>query len=334
MEVDLVKIKQLLIYFPVTEAFKQHLAEKLPGTKIIQRNSTNLTQEDVQGSDVIFGNVPSGMLQDVPALKWLHLASAGTDGYTYLAERGTLLTNGTGAYNDVLAEHMLALTSALCIRLPAYQKQQTAHIWKRAQWAGYITGSTVVVLGCGNIGCAYARRMKTLGAYVIGVRRSVHGVPEDVDEMVTMEQIDEVLPRADIVAMIMPNTPETKNTMDARRIALMKDGAILINAGRGNALDPDALYEALVSGKLSGAGIDVAYREPLPVDDRLWDAPNLIITPHVAGGWNTDAVGANPFMVEQVSRVFEANLDEYMAEIPMRNTVDLATGYTKKQDEK
>lgn len=323
------EIKQLLIYFPVTEVFKKKLTAKLPGTKIIQRNSTNLTQTDVQESDVIFGNVPAKMLEHAPALKWLHLASAGTDGYTTVARRGVFLTNGTGAYNDVLAEHMLALTSALCIRLPAYQKQQTAHVWKRAQWAGYITGSTVVVLGCGNIGCAYARRMKALGAYVIGVRRSVHGITDDVNEMVTLEKIDEVLPRADIVAMVMPNTPETKNTMDARRIALMKDGALLINVGRGNALDSDALYDGLVSGKLGGAGIDVAYQEPLPAEDKLWDAPNLIITPHVAGGWNSDAVGANPFMVEQVSRVFEANLDEYLAGVPMRNTVDLETGYTK-----
>lgn len=322
-------IQQLLIYFPVTEEFLQHLAVKLPGTKIIHRNSSCLTQADVQGSDVIFGNVPAEMLRDAPALQWLHLASAGTDGYIPLIERGIRLTNGTGAYNDVLAEHMLALTAALCIRLPAYQKQQTQHIWQRAQWAGYITGSTVVVLGCGNIGCAYARRMKALGAYVIGVRRSVRNVPDDVDEMVTLEQIDDVLPRADIVAMVMPNTPETKNTMDARRIALMKDGALLINAGRGNALDPEALYDGLISGKLGGAGIDVAYQEPLPGDDKLWDAPNLIITPHVAGGWNTDAISANPFMVEQVCKVFLANLDEYLAERPMRNTVDPATGYTK-----
>lgn len=325
----MMKIENLLIYFPISENFKERLELKLPKTKILYRTSEELTQEDVRGADVIFGNIPHAMLEDAPNLKWLHLASAGTDGYTPVASRGVLLTNGTGAYNDTIAEHILAMTCALCVRLPVYQRQQTAHIWQRAGWSGYIMDSTVAVLGCGNIGSAYARRMKALGAYVIGVRRSAGDKTDDVDEMVTMDKIDEVLPRADIVAMVMPNTPETKGIMDARRIGLMKDGALLINVGRGNALNADALYDGLTSGKLGGAAIDVAYREPLPPEDRLWDAPNLIITPHVAGGWNLDAIHANPFMVKQVCAVFEANLDEYLAGQPMRNTVDLATGYTK-----
>jgi len=325
------EIKNLLIYFPISENFKEMLASKLSKTKILYRGGTELTQEDVHNADVIFGNIPHAMLQDAPNLKWLHLASAGTDGYTCVAEKGVLLTNGTGAYNDTIAEHLLALTSALCIRLPAYHRQQTAHVWQRAGWSGYIMDSTVAVLGCGNIGSAYARRMKALGAYVIGVRRSAGAKPEFVDEMVTMEHIDEILPRADIVAMVMPNTPETKGIMDARRVGLMKDGALLINVGRGNALDPDALYDGLTSGKLGGAAIDVAYQEPLPPEDRLWDAPNLIITPHVAGGWNMDAIHANPVMIRQVCAVFQANLDEYLAGQPLRNTVDLSTGYTKSQ---
>lgn len=324
------KVQNLLIYFPIIKTFKEELTKILPEAKILHRSSEDLTQEDVRMADVIFGNVPQAMLQDAPNLKWLHLASAGTDGYTGIAERGVLLTNGTGAYNDTIAEHMLALTSALCIHLPTYMHQQAEHRWERAGWSGYIMDSTVVILGCGNIGCAYAKRMKALGAYTIGVRRSPGTKPDYVDEMVTMEEMDQVLPRGDIVAMVMPNTPETKGIMDSRRIALMKDGALLINVGRGNALDADALYDALTSGKLGGAGIDVAHTEPLPQDDKLWDAPNLIITPHAAGGWNFDAIHANPFMVKQVSRVFRANLEEYLADKPMRNTIDLTTGYTKK----
>ena len=325
----MVEIKNLLIYFPAGEKFKEELREILPKTKIFHCSETDITPEAVREADVIFGNVPHGLLEDVPNLQWLHLASAGTDGYLPLLQRGVLLTNGTGAYNDTIAEHMLALIGALCIRLPAYVRQQAEHVGQRAGWSGYIMDSTVVILGCGNIGCAYARRMKALGAHTIGVRRSPGPAPEGVDEVYTMEELDAVLPRADIVTMVMPGTPETKGLMDARRIGLMKDGALLLNVGRGNALDPDALYHGLTSGKLGGAAIDVAYREPLPADDRLWDAPNLLITPHVAGGWNLDAVSANPFMIRQVCKVFSENLTQFLADMPMPNAVDPETGYTR-----
>lgn len=321
-------IDHLLVYFPTTPDQLHTLETTLPNTTITYKRREELTEEDVLAADVIWGNVPAKYLEHTTKLKWLHLASAGTDGYLQLLDRGILLTNGTGAYNDSIAEFMLTLTGALCNRLPAYANQQQQRVWARAGWARPIMDSTVVVLGCGNIGTAYARRMHALGAYVIGVRRSPSAVPEGVDEMVTMEQADEVLPRADIVAMVMPNTPETIGFMDARRIGLMKDGAMLINVGRGNALDPDALYDALVSGKLDSAAIDVAYAEPLPKDDKLWSAPNLLITPHIAGGWNIGA-DTSPYMAKSVFRVFKTNLDAYLAGTELPNTVDPKTGYTK-----
>ena len=325
------KIKNLLIFFPVDENFKDEIVKKLPETKILYRTGKNLTQADIQEADVIFGNVPADMLADAPNLKWLHLASAGTDGYTPVLDRGIALSNGTGAYNDTIAEHMLAVTGALCLGLPRYARQQQAHHWARAGWSKYIMDSTIAILGCGSIGTAYARRVHGLGAYTIGVRRSpCAALPEGVDEMVTMAQLDSVLPRADIVAMVMPNTPETRGIMDARRIGLMKDGALLINVGRGNALDPDALYDALVSGKLDAAAIDVAYTEPLPAEDRLWDAPNLLITPHIAGGWNGDQGTSSPAMAKRIGRVFFDNLDCFLTGRPLKNAVDPATGYTKR----
>jgi len=322
-------IKTLLIYFPISDEQLLSLREMLPGTELLRRDKESLTQADVDRADVIFGNVPPKMLKDTCTLKWLHLSSAGTDGYLELIDRGVLLTNGTGAYNDSIAEFMLAFTGALCIALPAYSKNQQKGLWQRAGWARTISGSTVMVLGCGNIGTAYAKRVHDLGAYVIGVRRNACACPEGVDEMLGMDSVDEALPRADIVAMIMPNTPETVNFMDRRRIALMKDGALLINCGRGNALDADALYDALVSAKLGGAAIDVAYKEPLPEDDRLWYAPNLIITPHVAGGWIMGGE-SSAYMQKTVMDVFVKNLKAFLTGEPLPNTVDPKTGYTKK----
>ena len=324
-------VKNILAYFPLTDAHRARIAAIAPDCVVNEVRWPNLTQADMDAADVVFGNVPAEMVEAAPNVKWLHLSSAGTDGYMHLLDRGITLTNGTGAYNDSIAEFMLALTSALCIGLPGYARNQQVGVWKRNGWAKTILGSTVVVLGCGNIGTAYAKRMHDLGAYVIGVRRNPTAVlPEGVDEMVTMDKADEVLPRADIVAMIMPNTPETVNFMDARRIALMKDGALLVNCGRGNSLDPDALYEALCSGKLDGAAMDVAYVEPLPADDKLWSAPNILITPHVAGGWRPGG-DCSPHMARTVTEVFLRNLEAYAADLPLPNAVDPATGYTKQQ---
>lgn len=323
-------ISHLLTYFPVSEEQLADLRRLLPNTTITPRTVDTLTAADLADVDAVFGNVPPALLDHAPKLKWVHLSSAGTDGYMPLLSRGVTLTNGTGAYNDSIAEYMLALTSALCIRLPGYFRNQTQGRWDRLGWARTIAGSTVVVLGCGNIGTAYAQRMHALGAHVIGVRRSAAACPQGVDEMVTMEQADEVLPKADIVAMIMPNTPETVGFMDARRIGLMKDGALLVNCGRGNALDPDALYDALVSGKLDGAALDVTYIEPLPPEDKLWTAPNLIITPHVAGGWIMGG-DTSPYMAKSVVDIFRKNLDAYLKGEELPNAVDAATGYTKKR---
>ncbi len=323
-------IHHLLTYFPLTDQQLSTIKTLLPHAVITQRNAQTLTREDVNAADAVFGNIPPAMLDHAHKLKWVHLSSAGTDGYLHLPNRGVVLTNGTGAYNDSIAEFMLTLTGALCIGLPGYTRNQQQGIWQRNGWAKTILGSTVVVLGCGNIGTAYAKRMHDLGAYVIGVRRTAGQCSPGVDEMVTMEQADAVLPRGDIIAMIMPNTPETVGFMDARRLSLLKDGALLINCGRGNALDPEALYTALTHGTLGGAAIDVAYTEPLPPDDKLWSAPNLLITPHVAGGW-TIGGEASPHMAQAVVQVFLQNLKAYLQDEAMPNAVDLATGYTKKQ---
>lgn len=322
-------IKTLLAYFPVNDSQLEQLRKLLPETQILCRDKESIAQTDVDIADVIFGNVPPAMLGNKTDLKWMHLASAGTDGYLGLIDRGAQLTNGTGAYNDSIAEYMLTFTGALCIGLPIYFSNQQQKIWKRSCWAKTIKGATVLVLGCGNIGTAYAKRMHDLGAYVIGVRRKACECPDGVDEMLGMDEVDAALPRADIVTMIMPNTPETVNFMDERRIALMKDGALLINCGRGNALDPDALYDALVSGKLDGAAIDVAYKEPLPENDKLWSAPNLIITPHVAGGWIMGGE-SSPYMQNTVFEIFMKNLQAYLSSEALPNTVDPRTGYTKK----
>lgn len=149
-----------------------------------------------------------------------------------------------------------------------------------------VWGSATLVVGLGDIGGEYAKRMKALGSYTIGVRRTPGEKPEYLDEIYTTDSLDELLPRADFVALSLPNSPSTYHIMDERRLGLMKPGAYLLNVGRGSAIDGDALCRALKEGRLGGCRVDVTDPEPLPGDHPLWDAPRMVITPHISGQYH------------------------------------------------
>ena len=163
-----------------------------------------------------------------------------------------------------------------------------------------------------------------MGSYVIGVRRHDIPKPDFVDEQYTMDALHELLPRADVIAMSLPGYEDTFGLIGAEEFALMKDTAILLNIGRGTAVDTDALNEALRSGKIYGAGIDVTDPEPLPADHPLWDAPHMIITPHVSGGY------ALPVTLEKILRLSIENLERWERGEQLINIVDRGTGYVKR----
>lgn len=172
----------------------------------------------------------------------------------------------------------------LCRKMDLYMKNQINHEWKEEGSVTSIWNSTTLVAGLGDIGSEYAKRMKALGSHVIGIRRNVAEKPDFIDELYTMDQLDEVLPKVDFAVFILPSTPATHHIMDERRLRLMKPGSYLINAGRGDAVDCDALNKVLrEGGALAGCALDVTEPEPLPADHPLWDAPRTIITPHSAG---------------------------------------------------
>ena len=213
---------------------------------------------------------------------------------------------------------MLALTFALIRRFPEYHKNQMAHCWKSAGNIISVEGSTVLVLGIGDIGGDYARKMKALGA---AMRHwNPPGRPRK-NRTIWMSNTpwrswDSVLGRADIVAMVLPGGEATCHLMDERRLGLMKKGAYLVNVGRGNAIDPDALYRALISGQLAGCGLDVTEPEPLPAESPLWDLDQMLITPHVAGNFFLSET------FERIVRIAGENLKAWANHEPFRNVVD------------
>ena len=186
-----------------------------------------------------------------------------------------------------------------------------------------ITDAVVLVVGLGDIGLYFARMVKALGAYVIGVKRRAGACPEGVDELFTTEQLDEVLPRADIILSVLPGTKETYHIFTKERFAMMKDHAIFMNAGRGSAVDSDVLYEAVRDHQIASAGVDVTEPEPLPPEHPLWKLENVMITPHISGQYHL------PETFERIVDISAANLFAYLIGQPLRNIVDFATGYKK-----
>lgn len=268
----------------VTQVFAGDPAQR--GAMGWQANLDSLPADVKERATAVIGNIPPEQCCELPRLEWLQTWSAGVN--QYLAP-GTLaptvrVTNASGAYGQTVSEHMFAMLWAIAKNLPVYGRNQFAHNWHDEGRALSPADMTVLVIGTGDIGSHFARLCKAVGASTIGVRRDPSRPAEGIDRMIGFDELDEVLPHVDAVAMSVPSTPSTHHLLDAGRFALLKPGAIVLNAGRGDAIDPDALLAALRGNTLTGAGLDVTEPEPLPADHPLWDEPRCLITPHVAGG--------------------------------------------------
>ena len=237
---------------------------------------------------------------------------------------GTLLTNASGAYGMAISEHLIAMLFMIQKHLGVYRDQQKEHLWIKQEPMLVTEGSTVLVLGLGDIGSTFARKMKAMGSYVIGVRRTLREKPDYVDELSTMDALSRLLPRADVVALSLPGYAATRGVIGKEELDRMKPGAVLLNVGRGTAVDTNALSDALYAGKLAGAGLDVTDPEPLPADHPIWDAPGALITPHVSGGYALKPT------LEKILALSARNLERYEKGETLENMVDLTTGYAKR----
>lgn len=330
--------KRALVTIPTGERHRNLLQQAAPGWEFRFRGTDTLvcapqealpgqpvTQEDVDWAQAILGNVPAAMLHGSPALEWLQTNSAGVEPYIRpgVLAGDTLLTNATGAYGLAIAEHMLGMLLELFKKLELYRDAQKSGAWQSQGAVKAVYGSTVLVLGMGDIGGEFAARCKALGAKVIGVRRSPRPCPEYADEVHLLEDLDSLLPHADVVAVTLPGTDATRGLMSRERLAKMKEGAVLLNVGRGFIVDTEALCDALERGHLSGAGVDVTDPEPLPPTHRLWNIPTAVVTPHISGFYHLRETH------ERIVGIFLENLRHFQAGEPLRNLVDFATGYRK-----
>ena len=285
------------------------------------------TKADASGHladcEVLFGHWRS-LLKEAPMLKWYCCSYAGVDPYQppFRFPEGVLLTNSSGAYGVTISEHIMMVTLMLQRRMLDYAQIVRDRGWTNDLPVRSIQGSRLTLLGTGDIGTTFAQRAKAFcPASVTGVNRSGR-VPDPVyDRVMPMAELDRVLPETDILVMSLPSTPETVGVLSRERLALLPESAILVNVGRGSAIDQDALMDALNAGRLAGAALDVMTPEPLPADHPLWTTKNLLITPHVAGNMTLG------YTCNKTVSMFCDDLENYAEGRPLKHLVDLKRGY-------
>ena len=266
-------------------------------------------------------NLPTENLTEIaPNLKWIHIIGAGVEHLCPMnwVPGGVTITNNKGAHADKAGEYALMAVLMLHNKMPRIMTNQHHKVWN-SLFSTPIKGKTVGIIGVGSIGGGAATQLSKLPVHIIGVSR--HGRPHDsVDQMVSIDHLDEVLPKMDYIFVSTPSTPETIELFNRQRLQGLKPGAGIINVGRGSVMDYTALADLLVSGHLSGAVIDVFDREPLPADSPLWSAPNFVVTPHVSAD---DGDNYIPITLD----LFFRNMERYIGGEELINIVRPELGY-------
>ncbi len=305
----------ILNLLPLKEGEAEEFEAIAPEARHVRARRSTVTAEDLSAATVILGWPRPEDMKGAVSLKWFQTMWAGTEEYEGMLPEGVLFTCSSGSNSRSVAEHMLSGLLALCRRLSAYRDNQRAHVWQDEGAMKTLLNSTVLVVGAGHVGSEFAGLCRGLGAKTVGLKRTVRGSAEGFDEVCAMDRLEELLPRADVVALTLPHTPQTAGLMNRERLALMRDDAILLNAGRGSAVDQEALVRFMRDGKLWGAMLDVTDPEPLPEDSPLWDVPNLLLTPHVAGGMRLEITR------RRCVEMAQENLRRYMAGEKLVNLV-------------
>src|SRR5579875_247555 len=335
---------KILVTMRLTDRQRALIQEASGGAEILegfspfepQRMEPALADCDV----MVTFRVPAALASKAPKLKWIHLMSAGVEhalaaGVFELP--GLLLTNSSGIHGTTIGEYILGSMLAYAHQLHLPLRAQQRHEWLPNRYfmktVFDLRGKTVGIVGYGSIGRETARLAQAFGMEVLALKRNPHDradpgwCPAGVGDPQGMipqrwfgpaERI-ELMQLSDFVVVTLPLTAETRHFLGAREFAVARPKAYVVNVGRGEVIDQDALIEALKSGKLGGAGLDVTTPEPLDGRSPLWDIENVLLTPHISGakqGYNDEAC-----------EVFVENLRRFVAGRPLLNLVDRARGY-------
>jgi D-2-hydroxyacid dehydrogenase (NADP+) len=274
-------------------------------------------------AEIIYGfSLPENVIDRAPNLKWFQTVSAGVDRFLddEFQQSSVIMTSVSGIHSVPIGEFVLGLMLMLAKQAPlAFQQKQ------QQQWKPFVPmllrSKTVGIVGLGNIGREVARLAKAFGMRVVATRRSARPSQRAryVDRLFAPDQLLQLLSESDFVVLTLPLTKETHRIIGETELRSMKPTAYLINVARGQVVDEEAMVHALEENRIAGAGLDVFNREPLPADSRLWEFPNVIMSPHVAGLMEDYGV--------QATAVFCENLRRYLAGKRLINVVDKERGY-------
>ena len=279
------------------------------------------------GVEIVLGRVAPGRLADAPELRWVQSWSAGLD---WLLEpdppadvpKGLQVTSASGVHAVPIAEHVFAVLLALGRGLPHALAAQAEARWSRDDQVGRfeLEGRQMVLLGLGEIGERVARLAGAFGMWVTAVRHHPdEGGAPGVGRVVGTDALLDVLPAADVLVVTVPLTDATRGMVGAGALAALPRHAVVVNVGRGEVVDQDAVAAAVAGGRLGGAALDVFADEPLAADSPLWGLGNVIVTPHAAG--------LTPHYADRALAIFLDNLGRYCRGEPLRDAVDLGAGY-------
>lgn len=286
--------------------------------------------------EVIIGEPSAEVLLKAKNLRWLQTTWAGVDKYVPVlkelvhlesSKKDLFFTNASGAFGTIISEYVIGSIISLYRSFPKYWENQSRHIWQKIEHSDTIFGKKVLILGCGDIGRNIAHRLKAFDTQIIGIKKYISPdrtsqMPEDFDLVYGMEQLEQLLPEADIVIGCLPKTKETTGLLNRKRLRSMKKDAILINVGRGNLIVTKDLCRVLQEGHLKGAVLDVLDEEPLEENSPFWDMRNVILTPHIAG----PSIG-DVYTERAIWELCMDNLERYLNGQKLKHIVNLIEGY-------
>lgn len=305
---------------PLQKRFPEH-------PMVVTRDLAALAREIVDAEMLVASNRPylpdmaHAINDNQKKLKWIQFTTSGID--KALRSGGfpdhVIVTNSAGLGAPILAEHAFHLFMAVGRRIRDTETDQRSHLWRRDDIGPTVTAmtfKTMCIIGMGATGQETAKRAKAFDMKVIGVSRA-YAPDHLVDEVFPRERAKEALAQSDFILLSMPAVAETKHFINDDTIGAMKKSAIIVNVARGDLIDEDALIRACREGRIGGAALDVTQTEPLPADSPLWDTPNLILTPHIAGTGSNNA--------RRLFDIIGENIENYVAGRPLTRVLDWKT---------
>jgi phosphoglycerate dehydrogenase-like enzyme len=304
------------------------LKERHHAVQVVEAFTPAEVDRHIADAEIVFGYLTSAQFNAAKKLKWIQTLDAGMEGLfrnvPQVADTDVMVTNARGAGAPLIGEHAVALMLTLARQLPRFWGDKQAHRWDQdgaLEVVEFLGDKTAGIIGFGKSGRETAWRCQALGMKVIAVdREPVDGDPI-VDFVWSLDRLPDLLRESDYVVVTAPYSAENAGMIGKAELGLMKRSARLIVTSRGRLVDHAALVSALKTGQIAGAGLDTVIQEPLPADNELWDLPNVVITPHIAGN------GEKKILDRRTYEIFQENVARYLGGRPLINVVDKRKQY-------